>query len=116
MGDDNIEHRLDGSRADRKHRRERVPVPVLLIRGEGVRTSGGLVDISIAGVRVSVDHPPMEGEEVTVKIDKFRLFAKGAILRIYPTSIGYDVGIKFHEEHPELTARLLEYKVRSLRP
>lgn len=107
--------RLDGSKADRRHRRERIPVPAQIFRAEGLRMTGGLVDISVGGVRISTDQPLDEGEAVQVRIEKFRFVAKGRVLRVYPTSIGYDVAIRFDQEHPEITSRLLEYKARSLR-
>ena len=104
-----------GTKADRKYHRERIPVPVTFCRPEGIKTTGGLVDISVGGVRVSVDHPPAPGQEVSIEIQKFRFHGKGTILRIYPTSIGYDVAVKFDREYPEVVGRMLEYKVRSLR-
>jgi hypothetical protein len=76
--------------------------------------SCGLMDISVAGAKLKVDHAsPEAGDRVFLQVEAIKVRANGAVVRTFYTPTGLEVAVKFDQLYDEIPGRLLEYKLKS---
>jgi hypothetical protein len=103
-----------GGKAARRFQREYLVLRAFASFNAGNPISCGLMDISVAGAKLKVDHAsPDAGDRVFLQVEALKVRANGAVVRTYYTPTGLEVAIKFDQMYDEIPGRLLEYKLRS---
>lgn len=110
---DDREEKSEGKTA-RRFRREYLVLRAFASFNSGNPISCGLMDISVAGAKLKVDHAsPEAGARVYLQVEALKVRAHGAVVRTYYTPTGLEVAIKFDQLCDEIPGKLLEYKLRS---
>lgn len=101
-------------RADRLHHREYVVLRALAALNDEPPTSCGLMDISVGGAKLKMDFgSPEVGDRIMLIVEILGFRAAGNVIRTFYTPTGLEVAVRFEQEHAEIPAKLLQYKLRS---
>ncbi len=97
----------------RKYLREHLVLRVTVTPEKQLPLSGVMVDVSIAGIKVSCERDIPAGTAVTVRVPELKLTAAAHVVRNYRRTAECLVALQFDEVQPLLTGKLVEYKVRN---